>query len=248
MKFDFPELLVYLGLSLPVIWAMMKLLGNKWANEIFDKRLEKFKTEQNKVLDEFRFNVAILQTRLLKVYEKEFEILPEAWARLVKAKGIISKMVSPIKEVPNLNSLKENELEDFIDKIGFANCHKDELRSATDKEEYYYKCSFWYELKNATTTYHDFHNFINLNKIFLSKELGKKFNEIDMLLWTALKNSEISEQMNDLNTIISAYKDLQSQCDQLLTYIESMIQERIHFYEHEIAQNPFPKDHTHNSK
>ena len=73
------------GTSAAVAYAIFVFVGRKWLETKFSERLEAYKHEQNKELEEIRFRINSQFNRITKIHEKEIEVLPESWIRLQKA-------------------------------------------------------------------------------------------------------------------------------------------------------------------
>jgi len=64
-----------LGVSAGVYW-LFKTVVDKWLTAKFSERLENFKHEQTKELENLRFEINALMDRTIKLHQNEFKILP----------------------------------------------------------------------------------------------------------------------------------------------------------------------------
>src|ERR1700726_3579292 len=85
-------------------WWLFRLFSEKWLNSKFEERLAAYKHEQQKELKHLKFSINAQMDRATKLHQKEFESLPEAWARLMHAHGNIMAVVSRFQSTPDLNS------------------------------------------------------------------------------------------------------------------------------------------------
>ena len=85
----------------------------------------------------FKYKINSLFSRVSKIHEKEFEVLPEIWSKLHDAKDIISALVSPYQENPNFNSMNENEIKKSLENSKFPEHQIEELINSSDKNNYY---------------------------------------------------------------------------------------------------------------
>jgi len=92
--------------------------------------LEAYKHQQQKELEELRFKISGLLDRTTKLHQREFEVLPEAWAKLVIAHAKVQGLVSAFQEHPDLDRMTPKQLEEFIQNSQLKQWQKDELRSA----------------------------------------------------------------------------------------------------------------------
>jgi hypothetical protein len=57
-------------------------LGQRWLEQQFAKDLERFRHEQAKEIEHVRHEINSLFSRVSKIHEREFEVLPAAWQKL----------------------------------------------------------------------------------------------------------------------------------------------------------------------
>jgi hypothetical protein len=70
-----------------VAYKAFQKFGEKWLDARFAERLEKLKHEQTKEIEGTRRKVPWEFSRISKIHEKEFEVLPKAWLMLQEARG-----------------------------------------------------------------------------------------------------------------------------------------------------------------
>ena len=83
------------GAAALILWAC-KNFGVKWLDAQFAKRLEAFKHEQAKEIEGMRRQVQWEFSRISKIHEREFEILPKAWLLLHEVHGHTAGLGSDI--------------------------------------------------------------------------------------------------------------------------------------------------------
>ncbi|HZE55412.1 MAG TPA: hypothetical protein VE111_19335 [Bradyrhizobium sp.] len=116
---------------------MFRTFSEKWLNAKFEERLAAYKHEQQKELEHLKFSINAQMDRATKLHQKEFEALPEAWARLMHAHGIIMSVVSRLQSLPDLNAMRPDQLEDFLVNSKLAECQREIIRQAPDKTSAY---------------------------------------------------------------------------------------------------------------
>ena|SRR5215207_8611448 len=79
--------LVGFGLSGAIAFALFKFRGERWVNAKFEERLAAYRPEQQKEIENFKFNINKLMDRATKLHQREFEVLPEIWSKLNDAFG-----------------------------------------------------------------------------------------------------------------------------------------------------------------
>jgi hypothetical protein len=216
-----------------VTFGLFKWLGQNWMENRFKKSLEAYRHEQNKELEQYKQKVNALFRRITKIHEKEFEVLPIAWQKLMDAYGNVSAIVSVYQEYPNLNVMGESRLKEFLGTSKFSQSHMDEIIEARDKNVAYQNIVFWYILNDALANLNDFHNYLLYNKIFLSSDLFLKFREIDNLLSAALLDIRAAKESPELKLRQKAYRDIKDKSESIIVEIENLVQKRLHYREAE---------------
>jgi hypothetical protein len=152
-------------------YGLFRLLGDKWLTAKFDERLESYKHEQQRQLEQLRFRINTLFDRTVKLHQREFDVLPDLWAKLNDAFGYVMAFVSPLQSHADLDNMSAAHLEDFLAKSDLAEFQKAELRAGKDKTQRHAKIRFWYDLNEAQRKYTEFNNSFITSSIFLEPDL-----------------------------------------------------------------------------
>jgi hypothetical protein len=214
-----------------IAYGTFTWLGKKWLEGKFAERLEAFKHQQDLQLEQYRYEINALFSRVTKIHEKEFEVLPTAWSKLQDGLGRVAQFTSPLQTYPDLNHMNEAQVEESLAKSDLTESQKEEIRHAVDKNQAYIKTIFWYDLNDAKKYVADFHNYLLYNKIFLSRALFESFTKFDKMLSNALEEREIMERSRNY---IPASKTFMKVRDEVLSTIEDLetqIQQRLHYTE-----------------
>lgn len=220
--------LLYVSGTGGIAYGLFLFFGKKWIENKFATRLEEYKAAQNKELEDFKFKVNTLFNRAVNIHEKEYDVLPTAWAQLQDALGLISSLVSPLQTYPDFSRLRDIEIRAILKDYKWQDYQIDDMLAAYDKNVFFQAKIFWQRLGEAKSKFSKFHNYIVKNRIFLSTELKEQFNKADDLLWDALTTREVGEEAKDYKMIRESYKKLKENIENVLTAIESLIQERLH--------------------
>lgn len=94
--------------------GFFKWLGQRWLERKFAERFEAYKNEQRKELEEYKFRINSLFNKITKIHEKEIEVLPLTWQKLIDANGHVKAFISPYQELQDLNRMDSKELQFFI--------------------------------------------------------------------------------------------------------------------------------------
>jgi len=223
------KVITYAGGAIALAYAVFMFLGKKWIESKFDERFATFKHAQEQELERYHHQVNILLSRVTKIHEKEIEILPELWQKLQDALGNVSSLTSRLQYYPDFQYMSQETFEEFLKDSKLNDADKKQLVSAPDKNEFYKKTIFWYNLRDAKASVREYRNFMAYNRIFLSKDLKLEFEKIDELLAQALANRETGELARNYDMISEAYKILDKEAETIVERIESLVQERLEF-------------------
>ncbi len=101
------------GVAAFAYW-LFKLFSDKWLTAKFSQQLEKNKHDQQKELEDLRFEFNKLMDRTVKLHQREFDVLPEAWALLVEAYGITMAVTSSMQQYADVERMNEIQLDAFL--------------------------------------------------------------------------------------------------------------------------------------
>jgi hypothetical protein len=178
-------------------YALFRYFGDKWLTTKFNERLESYKHEQQRQLEQLKFSINTLFDRTVKLHQYEFDVLPELWAKLNEAFGYVSSFVSPMQSYPDLDRMSPAHLEDFLAKSELAEFQKDELRTGNEKTRRHMKVRFWYDLQEAQQKYGEFNSAFVAKSIFLQQDLKDQMKELRDMMYDALFERKFEEQYPD---------------------------------------------------
>lgn len=225
------KVVIFAGGVVGIAYGLFVFLGKKWIENKFATKLEEYKSAQNRELEDFKYRINALFNRIVKIHEKEYEVLPAAWAKLYDAKDYIYSLVSVLQQYPDFSRLKEAEIKSILKSYNWEEHQMDDLINANDKNKHFQDRIFWERLSEARSKFSDFHNYIVRNRIFLSKELKEQFNKADDLIWSALVTREAGEEAKNHKMIHESYKKLKENIEPIITDIEKLVQERLRYHD-----------------
>lgn len=94
------EVIAYGGGAAVVAYLLFQYLGKAWIENRFAERLDQLKHEHDLELQRLRVEIDSMLSGTLKLQEREFQFLPDAWQKLDEAHGLVSWLVSPMQEYP----------------------------------------------------------------------------------------------------------------------------------------------------
>lgn len=216
-------LLVYGGGPTVIAYAVFRFLGEKWIESKFAVQLEAERHEHAKELQELKKNLDSQLSRIVKLQDREFTVLTEAWGLLQNALGEISALVSLFRQYPELSRLRPDRLTEFLSTSRLTAVHRDEVQNAEDKNKHYQDLIFWYDLHDAKNTWLKYRSYINKNSIFLRPELSDAFQKINGIMWDALVSREVGQEANDVKFWVEASRTMRDQMEPLSKELHSKV-------------------------
>jgi hypothetical protein len=234
MKQSILDILALLGGGVAVVagtvsaaYWVFKLFGEKWLTAKFEERLAAYKHQQQKELEELRFKISGLLDRTTKLYQREFEVLPEAWGKLIITHGKVQRLIAGLPQQPDLNQMSAEQLAEFVDKSALEQGQKEELRKASNKTEYYQSASRWTRLWEVRELWRDYIIYERKNGIFIRNEIKEGFRAASGLLQSALIEYEDELQHGSDLRQWDARTKLAKEGDALLDSLEKVVQQRL---------------------
>ena len=195
---------------------LFRHLGKSWIESKFSERLEHLRVEIDSRL-----------SGVLKIQEKEFETLPEAWNRLDEAYSHVTDLVSPLQRYPDLDRMTPAEVEEFLDKTKLFETQKDDIRQSNTKSDTYTEAIFWHRLHQVKLVCNDLHKYVVRYGIFFPPNLKEKFNKIVSELNSAVLTKEIGKEAKDYKFQNEAWTKIKEEINPLFEAIEREIHARL---------------------
>lgn len=226
----FGEVALYGGGSAAVAFFLFRHLGKGWIEAQFAERLEAFKHEQAKELQRLKVEVDSLLSGALKIQDREFTVLPEAWHKLNDAYSLTGWIVSPFQEYPAISRMFDDELDEFLDASELLETQRSRVRASEgrDRDKAYQDIIFWHRLNKAKKAVGELQNYTISHGLFLPPPLKQQFAEMRPILWEALTDIEVGHEASDNKMRSQAWKDLQAKGEPLHQAIEKAIEQRLH--------------------
>ena len=221
------QILAYGGGSAVIAYLLFQWLGKTWIENKFEQRLDQLRHQQALELQRLRVEIDAMLSGALKLQEKEFAVLPEAWAKLDEAHGLVNWLVSPLQQYADVKRMNTSELEEFLAENDFAESQKNEIRNAIDKKRIYQDIVFWKRLHKVKTTFGDLQTYVARNGIFLPTELEEKFSKISELLWSTLISKEVGHEAKDWKMQNEGWTKIKDEVEPLYKSIKNEIQARL---------------------
>ncbi len=221
--------------------GLWKWFGQKWVEHRLGERLEKLRAGQQKELEEFKSEQQkelerlrhLLSSRISKIHEKEFEVLPKAWLMLNDLHGSVALALDlTFKTYPDFRQLPDAQFEEFLTvppASRFTNSQKQALRNAPDRSTYFVEAMADIYFDDAKEKQRIFHNYLIENRIFMADPLRTKFGAVDEALSKALIQYGFGKG-KDWELTRSGQHEVMN-LNGMVADVERSIQERLRFEE-----------------
>lgn len=184
------ELLVYGGGAVAIAYTTFKTLGQKWLEAKFAEHLQALKSAQDEQLRYVQGFIDREIHRARKLYDREFETLPEAWRLLCMS--FRNGQATGMDSSPDLARYSEAELADLLTTTPMRQFEKDEMLAidASLWTEHYRR---WRNVQRLNTYWkerREFQDHLTANAIFFSAGLKERFLAIDGLVGMAIAETD----------------------------------------------------------
>lgn len=223
------EVVIYGGGSAAVAYLVFQHLGKGWIDARFSERLEAFKHEQAKELQRLRVEIESLLSGALKLQEREFTVLPEAWAKLNDAYSATTWLTSPLQQYPDVAHMAADELDEFLSTSELLMTQRDRVRTAdaSDRARVYQDLIFWHRLRKAQGAASHLQEYVRAHGLFLPPPLKEHFSDMLPILWAALSSREIGHEVQDRRMHAEAWTKFDAEGGALYKAIEAAIESRL---------------------
>jgi len=221
-----------------VTFLALRAFGKSWLDSYFQARTTKLKNDQDIALAELkRVHDAALKEvqavidkdlhRARKLYDREFDVLSEAWTRLVKAfdtaHSTIASFVTPIDLMTDKERIRAFEAEKFehwqIDQVLSlqGQAMVDQFTKIKDRKRLFEYREYQLE----------FARYLAVNAVFMPTGFKERFTVIDAMITAALVEFELRVNYPPQSQQGTALMRLAEQGKPLLDKLEQLIHERI---------------------
>ncbi len=210
-----------------ITFFIFKALGERWLTSKFEQQLAAFKHAQQKELEELKFQISKLLDRSVKLHQREFEVLPETWAKLSDAHGAASAFVSPSQKYPDLDRLAPRELDEFLNSSALSNSERDDIKQSTKKNNLYVDKIFWYRLSDVDGKYREFYFYFRRNGIFIEPSIKQQFDRLQQIIWDAVREHEFNHSHKIIPKLSKSVPLLTDGSADLIAKLEKDVQQRL---------------------
>ena len=220
-----------------IVYQAFKHLSVKWLDSKFDERLQSFRYKQGKEIEELRLKIATMLDRTVKLNQREYDVLPEAWSKINEAYWATGSLVAPTRHYPDFGQLNATEQDDLINRCNLPEVDKQKIQETSDPQEktnIYRESLDWMDLIKAEEKSRESAIFLAKNGIFISNHINEKFDKLKTLIWRTLIEKRINNENRKGPTMEHMYEESHKfirDGDKQLKILERLVHDRLWFAE-----------------
>lgn len=215
------------GVPALAAYALFRFLGEKWLSTKFEEKMAAYRHAQTKELEGLKLRLNTLFDRTIKLHQKEFDVLPECWAKLCNEYWEVRSVTSRFQQYPNVDGMTSEQLDEFLEQSPLLNWQKAELRTQPKKLQYYQKAIGWHRLSKARDLCRDFSIYFSKNGIFIPEDLKDKFKMMDEIIWGALVEHETNMEIEGFPKVHDSLEKLGKEGAKLFSELEAEVRRHL---------------------
>jgi hypothetical protein len=208
-------------------YALFKLLGEKWLNQKFAEQLEAYKSEQVRELERLRHKINSVFDRTKRLHDREYEVLPDIWSKLVDAKNWARGYLSAFQQYEDVSGLDTDELDEFLSKTRFSEAQRREIKNSSDQQKAYIRIFQMYQYYEVIEKLTEASVGLSKNGIFVIPSLRDEMKRFIELVNLAVVEHRINQEHNDHPRMKEASDKLKQEGDPLFKAIEEAVATRL---------------------
>lgn len=201
-------------------FGLFKFLGQNWIKHQLSKDLEVAKAE-----------ISLLSSRRMKLHDKEYEVFPEIWSRLMRASQSLTASVYSFNQMPDFNRMNDEEIIKWAERNDLDEDEKEFLLKSDDRTTAFSRVLDFRKLRDAEKYFYEFKEFLQANRIFLSPDVKVKFDEIENKLrssWAARKvDFDHRGGAGQQDFLLKAFDICEKEVKPLIGDIEAIVQKQL---------------------
>lgn len=226
------RLFVYGGVSIGLFWLIGQKAAERWIDAHFARRQKEFEHEQAKELQRIKAKLDTVIQGSLKLQEREFKILPEAWEKISEAYGLACWLCAPMQSYTSLETMPPQQLDEFLSKQQeLWQTQKERIRVApvSERDKIWQDIDTRMRYAKVYKTLAEADRFLKTNSLFLPDDLRDQFNEQIEVIWDALNSFNVGNHPHskDYKMVRQAWDKLKKDGQPLHERIEKALRKRL---------------------
>lgn len=209
------------------LWQLFKLLTTKWLDAKFGRHLADLQHAHAQELEQLKYKINSLFDRTVKLHQREFEVVPEAWRLLTDAYNSVDALTHPFQQYPDLDRMNEAELSEFLAaQEEYTNSERERILRASRKTDENIKIRNQYRAAQCRNTCRTQHVFALTNGIFIPDDIKALIDQVGSATWEAWHEYVFHLQNEDLG-FKRPKRDALEAAREKLTELEKLIKARL---------------------
>ncbi len=204
MQIDVPNLIFSVvaagGGGALIAFGIFKTLGTKWLDSRFAAQLEEQRAKYATETEHLRFKIAGMLDRTTKLNQREFEVLPDIWAKADEAHRHAASLVGRWRKYPDFSRLSGGAFETQLKESPLEDWQRVEMRAlpASERNAYYSERMKWIELYRAKVASHDFSKALSTNGIYLHPDTFAQIDAFATMIFEAVRDWGLDAEMRSI--------------------------------------------------
>jgi hypothetical protein len=180
-----------------IAFGIFKGFGAKWMDARFAAQLEAQKQVHATETEHLRFRIAGLLDRVTKLNQREFEVLPDIWAKADEAHHHATAILSRWRSYPDFSRLGPAQFEGQLQVTSLEEWQREEMRGAPvhERNSYYAEAMRWIEIHHAKMASYEFSNALSKSSIYLHLDTYERINAFAVMVFQAVRDWQIDAEM-----------------------------------------------------
>ena len=175
-------------------FAVFKLLGEKWLEAKFATQLEDNKHAQSKQIEQLKLRINATFDRTVKLYGREFDVLPDVWVKLTTALTCGLGIASRFRTTPDLQQYDEARKTSLFEELKITETERIEIERADNKTNALSDVLFWRSWRKAFDAWCDARDTFDRSIIFIDGDLHDPIQLLLDRIWDVLHEQKFQRE------------------------------------------------------
>lgn len=202
MNFFYQILVGALGSAVmtAILLPLLKWSISTWMDDRLKRQLQELVHTHDQELERLKSELTRQFDRAAKLHQREFEVLPKTWAKVARAFRAVHGFTSPVQQYPDIDSMSEAQLSEFLASTALREWEKAKINSATRRTQEYIDVIYWHKYAQANTYLVEAARSLDTNGIFIEDELKVLLNSLIDRAYAALIEDEMNKRCPPLTS------------------------------------------------
>jgi hypothetical protein len=218
-----------------VAYGLFKHFGKSWLDQHFKEKLEELQHAHQQEIELLKHTINSLFSRVSKIHQKEFEVLPTAWLNLNELHGTVMIALDlTMKYYPDFERLPEARFEEFLSTSRLTENQRNELRrlEPARRDTYFSEAMAGIHMDDANEKLRLFKNYLIEYSIFMTDELREKFNAAHKTFVKATVSYAVGKRAGNWEMEAEGSNTmLDESLTAMINDVEKAVQNRLHYHE-----------------